>query len=61
MNKKKHMMLVALHRDCGWYAAVCYDSRTQSYQDYRFLYYSKKDVISSLRQNYGVIVPRHFS
>lgn len=61
VRQRKHITLISLHKDCGWYAAVCYDSRTRSYQDYRFLYYNKKAVISALRQNYGVVVPRCFS
>lgn len=54
----KNFELSNLYRVSGGYLAVVYNRLEMYYKEYRFLWYSKKDVISKLRNEYGVICPR---
>jgi len=58
MSDKK-LKLIRLHKECGWYKAVCYNAIGGYDVEFQFLDYSKKEVIKSLRSS-GVIVSREF-
>ena len=54
---KKTKECCYLYRDGGWYVARIYDKTKECYTTERFLWYSKKEVISLLRDKYDCIVP----
>ena len=54
----KHLRLVALEGNIGFYRAVCYSALFGYYKEYTFMDYSKKDIFKILRHEYNVIVPR---
>lgn len=54
---KKTKECCYLYRAGGWYVARIYDKKNERYTTENFLGYSKKEVISLLRNKYSCIVP----
>lgn len=54
----KKFELIRLRGTVGNYVASVYNRNGGYFKEYRFLWYSKKDVIRKLRNEYGVICPR---
>ena len=55
---EKHFELIRLYNSNGATVAVCYNRLYGYFKEYTFLWYSKKEIIRKLRQEYGVIVRR---
>ena len=52
----KFYELVSLVMKDGWYLATMYNRVAGYYKEQAFLYYTKKEVIHKLRNEYGCIV-----
>lgn len=48
--------LVSLVMKDGWYLATMHNRVTGHYKEQAFLYYTKKEVIHKLRNEYGCII-----
>ena len=55
---EKHLVLIGFRGCRGCYTAITYNRIGGYYKEFRFLDYSKKEILYRLRNNYGVVCPR---
>lgn len=60
MKKQKYKRLTSLYFDGGGYHANIYNPLGGYFEEKFFIFYSKKEIITKLRNEYNVIVSRGF-